>query len=99
VNLVFSEGRVGVRVIAEELIMNRETGRQIVKGDLGVKKISAKMVPRISTHDQKQRWLHITSYLLRNAEMFYRVITGDETLYFQYDPETKRYSMQWKTQN
>jgi len=30
VDLVCSEGRVGVRVIAEELIMNRETGRQIV---------------------------------------------------------------------
>jgi len=31
--------------------------------------------------------------------MFDRVITGDETWCFQYDPETKRQSMQWKTQN
>ena len=31
VDLVCSEGRVGVRVIAEEFIMDRETGRQIVK--------------------------------------------------------------------
>jgi histone-lysine N-methyltransferase SETMAR len=31
--------------------------------------------------------------------MFDRVITGDETWYFQYDPETKRKNMQWKTQN
>ena len=38
VDLVCSEGRVGVRVIAEEFIMDRETGRQIVKQDLGVKK-------------------------------------------------------------
>ena len=88
-NLVFSEGRVGVRVIAEELIMNRETGRQIVKGDLGVKKISAKMVPRISTHDQKQHNLHISSDLLGNTQMFDNVITGDETWFFQYDPEMK----------
>jgi hypothetical protein len=28
-----------------------------------------------------------------------RVITSDETWCFQYDPETKRRSMQWKTQN
>ena len=28
-----------------------------------------------------------------------RVITGDEMWCFQYDPETKRQSMQWKTQN
>ena len=85
VDLVCSEGRVGVRVIAEDLIMDRETGRQIVKEDLGVKKISAKMVPRISTQDQKQRRLHISSDLLHNAEMCDRVITGDETLCFQYD--------------
>jgi len=93
-----SDRRVDVRVIAEELNMNRETVRQIVKEDLGMRKISAKMVPRISTRDQKQRRLHISSDLLRNAEVFDRVITGDETWCFQYDPETKRQSMQWKTQ-
>jgi hypothetical protein len=31
--------------------------------------------------------------------MFERVITGDETRCFQYDPESKRQSMHWKTQN
>jgi len=69
--------------------MNRETVQQIVKEDLGMRKISAKMVPRILPHDQKQHRLHISSDLLRNVEMFYRVITGDEMWCFQYDPETK----------
>ena len=96
--LVRSYRRLGVRVIAEELNMNRETVRQIVKKDLGMRKISAKMVPRILTDDQKQRLLHISSDLLCNAEMFDSVITGDETWCFQNDPETKRQSMQWKTQ-
>jgi len=36
------------------------------------------MVPRILTHDQKQRRLTISSGLLRNAEMFDWVIIGDE---------------------
>jgi len=88
--LVRSDRSLGVRVIAEGLNMNRETVRQIAKEDLGMRKISAKMVPRILTHDQKQRRLHILSDLLRNAEMFDRVITGDETWCFQYDLETKR---------
>jgi len=66
------------------------------KGRFGNEKFSAKIVPRILTHDQIQRRLHISSDLLRNAEMFDRVITGDETWCFQYDPETKRQSMQWK---
>jgi len=40
-----SDRRLGVRVIAEELNINRETVRQIVKEDLGMRKIPAKMVP------------------------------------------------------
>jgi len=79
--------------------MNRETVLQIVKEYLGMRKISAKMVPWILTHDQKQHRLHISSDLLCNVEMFARVITGDETWCFQVDPETKQQSMQWKTQN
>jgi hypothetical protein len=85
--LVRSDRRLGVRVIAE-LNMNMETVRQIVKEDLGMRKISAEKVLQILTHDQK-RLLHISSDLLRKAEMCDRVITGDETWCFQYDPETK----------
>ena len=36
---------------------------------------------------------------LVNPEFLGRVITGDETWVFQYDPETKRQSLQWKTAN
>jgi len=57
------------------------------------------MVPQILTRDQKQCRLHISSDILRTAEMLDRVITGDETWCFQYDPETKRQSKQWKTEN
>ena len=78
--------------------MNRETVRQIVKEHMGMRKISAKMVLQILTHDQKRR-LHISFDLLRKAEMFDSVITGDEMWCFQYNPETKRQSKQWKTKN
>src|SRR5215469_4581081 len=57
--LVCSDRKLGVRVIAEELTMNRETVRLIVKEGLGERKISAKMVSRVLTHNQKERRLHI----------------------------------------
>ena len=38
--LVLSGRRLGVRLIAEELNMNKETVRQTVKEDLGMRKIS-----------------------------------------------------------
>ena len=69
--LVCSDRRVSVRVTAEELNMNRETVRQIVKGDLTMRKFCAKMAPQILTHDQKCR-LHISSDLLLKSEMFDR---------------------------
>jgi hypothetical protein len=72
---------------------------QIVKEDLGMKKNTEKMVPQILTHDQKQCRIHTSSALLRNAKMFDRVITSDEMWCFQYNPETKQQSTQWKTQN
>jgi hypothetical protein len=59
-----------------------------------MRKISANMVPRILTNEHKQHWFHISSDLLHNAEMYDRVITGDETWCFQYDLETKLQSMQ-----
>jgi len=58
--LVHSDRRLGVRVIAEELNMNRKTVRQIVNKDLGMRKFSAEVVPRILTHDKKQGQLHIS---------------------------------------
>jgi hypothetical protein len=64
--------RLGARVIAEELNMNRETVRQIVKEDLGMRKINTKMVPRILTRDPKRR-LYI-AFDLRNAEMSLPVV-------------------------
>ena len=85
--LVRSDRRLGVRVIAEELNMNRKKGRQIVKEDMGMRKVPAKTAPRILTHDQKQHQLHISSDLLCNAETFDRVIIGDETWCFQHNLE------------
>jgi hypothetical protein len=59
--LVRSDRGLGVRLIAEELNMNKETVRQILTEDLGMRKVSAKMVPQILTDDQKQRRLHVKS--------------------------------------
>jgi hypothetical protein len=81
------------------LNMNRETVRQIIREDLGMRKISEKMAPRILTDDLKQHQLHILSDILHTAEMADRVNTGDETWRFQYDLETKCQNMQWETQN
>ena len=65
-----------------------------------MRKVCAKMVPEKLTEEQKQRRVTICQDLLeRQNDILGRVIIGDETWVYQYDPETKRQSAQWKTVN
>jgi len=58
------------------------------------------MVPKELTEEQKQRRVTIFQDLLeKQDDILGRVITGDETWVYQYDPEMKRQSAQWKTAN
>ena len=51
--------------------------------------------------DQKQNPVKFCKDMLEkikdDSDILRQIITGDETLIFQYDSETKRQSMQWKT--
>ena len=65
-----------------------------------MRKVCAKMFPKELTEEQNQRGVTICQDLLeRQDDILGRVITGDETWVYQYDPETKRQSAQWKTAN
>jgi histone-lysine N-methyltransferase SETMAR len=98
--LVHSDRRLSVRMMAEELNLDRETVRKILTEDLGMRKVSAKTVPRILSNDQKQQRPDVCSdlshQLAKGNNFLDRFITGDESWCFQFDPETKCQSMQWK---
>jgi len=84
--------RLTVRSIAEQVNINTETVRKILT--------CAKMAPTELTEEQKQRRVTICQDLLeRQDDILGHVITGDETWVYQYGPETKRQTAQWKTAN
>ena len=90
--------RLTVRSIAEQVNINRETVGKILIEDLDMRKACAKMVPQELAEKQKQRRVTIRQDLLeRQDDILGHVITGDETRVYQYDPERKRQSAQWKT--
>jgi len=64
-------------------------------------RVAAKFVARILIADQKQQRVNVCTELRQFAsddERFLsRVITGDESWVYVYDPETKRQSSQWKS--
>lgn len=75
--------------------------RKIIGEDLGMRKICAKLVPKDLTNEQKQNRQAVSKDLLERIEedprFFDNVITGDESWFFEYDPETKRQSSEWHT--
>ena len=51
--LVRADRRLTVRMIASELFISKETVWKIITEDLGMRKICAKMVPKLLSDDQK----------------------------------------------
>ncbi|KAK8395421.1 hypothetical protein O3P69_006220 [Scylla paramamosain] len=99
--MVRDDRRLTVRKIADELGMNHNSVWKIITEDLGMRKVCAKMVPRLLNDDQKGRRMQVCQDILERLEtepdLLRRVITGDESWVFEYDPETKRQSLQWKS--
>jgi hypothetical protein len=99
--LVRNDRRLSIRMIAKELNVDKETVRQILTENLKMKTVCAKMVPKNLSEDQKLNREEMCQNVLEKIEedpdFLNSVVTCDETWLFQYNPETKRQSMQWKT--
>ena len=89
-----SDCRLTFRMIADELGMNSERVWRIITEDLGMRKICAKMIPRLLNEGQKERRVQVCPDILEQLEtepnLLKRVVTGDESGIFEYDPLTKR---------
>ena len=98
---VRSDRRLTVRMIANELSMNSERVWTINTEKLGMRKICAKMVPRLLTDEQKKRRVEVCQDIMARLEadpnLLGRTIIGDESWIFEYDPFTKRQSLEWKS--
>ena len=85
-------------MIANELGMNSERVWKIIKEDLGVRKICAKMVPRLLNEGQKERLVQVCQDILEQLEtepnLLKRVVTGDESWIFKYNSLTKPRSLE-----
>jgi orotate phosphoribosyltransferase-like protein len=91
--LIRNDRRLSIRMIAEELNVDKETVRQILTQNLKMKKVYAKMVPKNLSKDQKLNREKMCQNVLEKTEedpdFLNSVVTCDETWLFQYDPETK----------
>ncbi|UYV72341.1 hypothetical protein LAZ67_9002711 [Cordylochernes scorpioides] len=82
--------------------LSKTTIGRIVTEDLKLKKTPAKVIPRFLTNEQKLCRLATCEDMLEmtrtDPEWKDKIITGDETWVYGYDPEAKRQSAEWRGQ-
>lgn len=99
--LLNTDRRMSVRMMGEQLNLPKTVVHEIVSEKLGMRKICAKLVPKVLTDAQKANRVETCQELKQlcedNPSFLDNVITGDESWIFQYDPESKRQSSEWHT--
>ena len=93
--------QITIRDIVEETGFLYHRVHNILETELGMKKLTARWVPRMLTLAQKrQRTVlceqHLTNFRTDRKLFIERYVTMDETWVHHYGPETKIQSMQWK---
>ena len=97
--LILEESWISAKSIAEKLGITRERVGSIIHEDLGMRKLSAKWVPKCLNADQKRQRCRSSEQLLeffrRDPNDFLsRLVTMDETWLYHYDSETNQQSME-----
>jgi len=90
-----------IKDIAAIVNVSHGTVQTILTCDLNMHRVAAKFVPWLLTPEQKGHRVAICQELrqraLNDPSFMLRVITGDESWVYGYDPETKQQSLQWKS--
>ncbi|RUS79484.1 hypothetical protein EGW08_012752 [Elysia chlorotica] len=98
--LVKQDRRITVKQLASETRISVGSVEKILHDHLNLNKVSARWVPRLLTADQKKERADCCKHLLRleaNDDLFFqKIATMDDTWIYQFDPEPKNASMQWK---
>ena len=98
-DLVYSDRRIQVEEIAQALGISHGSVSTILHDRLGMRKLTAGLVPKSLSDEQMATRASVCSALLkrfRSKDNFLlRLVTVDETWVHYYEPENKAQSRQW----
>uniref|UniRef100_A0A672HAL3 Mos1 transposase HTH domain-containing protein n=1 Tax=Salarias fasciatus TaxID=181472 RepID=A0A672HAL3_SALFA len=98
--MVLADRRRTVREVSTLTGVPWSSCQEILSQDLGLRRVAAKMVPRILTPEQKAARADVCREILQHIEedpgLLGKVIMADETWRHACDPETKQQSSQWR---
>ena len=98
--LVHEDRRRTIKEIAAIVNVSYGTVQIILTCELNMHSVAAKFVPRLLTSEQKEHRVasfeELRQRVLYDPSFKSKLITGDESWVYGYDPETKQLSSQWK---
>ncbi|UYV73991.1 hypothetical protein LAZ67_11001742 [Cordylochernes scorpioides] len=101
-DLIKENPRTTLLELEQDTGISKTTIGRIVTEDLRLKKAPAKFTPRFLTNEPKLCRLATCEDMLEmtrtDPEWKDKIITGDETWVYGYDPETKRQTAEWRGQ-
>ncbi|UYV81467.1 hypothetical protein LAZ67_20001272 [Cordylochernes scorpioides] len=99
-DLIKENPRTTLMELEQDTGISKTTIGRIVTEDLKLKKTPAKFIPRFLTNEQKLCRLatceDMMEMTITDPEWKDKIITGDETWVYGYDPETKPQSAEWR---
>jgi len=99
--LIVEYRRISAKSIAEQLGISRERVGPTIHEDVDMRKLSAKLVPKCLSVDQKRQRCQSSEQLLQSFrrdsnDFLSRLVTMDETWLYHYDSGTNQQSMEWR---
>ena len=97
-DLVYSDRRIQVEEIAQALGISHGSVSTILHDRLGMRKLTARWVPKSLSDEQMATRASVCSALKRfrsKDDFLLRLVTADETWVHYYEPENKAQSRQW----
>ena len=99
--IVHQNRRVTISEIADVVNVSFGSVQAILMSDLNMHRVAAKFVPRLLTLEWKQHRVEVCEDLVQHARVhpifMSRMITGDDSWVYGYDPETKQQSSEFKS--
>jgi len=99
--IVRSNGRLTLREIADDCGISVGSCDAILTDDLHMKLVCTKSVPHLLTDDQREQHQIIARDLFersyQDVQFLKNIVTGDESWFYGYNPQTKQQSSQRKS--
>lgn len=98
---VMEDRRITVRQVAENFDISYGTAQDILSNRLGMRRVSARWVPRLLSPEQKDVRVKMCRELIQKHSeegdsFLNNIVTCDETWFHFFEPESKQQSAIWK---